>query len=177
MHTTQLLRGALVAAMLAAPVAVSAQPAPGTTMPGTMTPGTMTPGTMSPGMMTPGANAPATAATYSARLERRIERLHTALGITPAQAGLWRGFADAMRANGHDMDALVIRRRDSLPTMSALENIDSLNDIAAAHSRNMQRLKTAFAPLYAAMLPTQKANADKVMRARSLRSLGDAHDH
>ena len=172
MHTTQLLRGALVAAMLAAPVAVSAQPAPGTTMPGTMTPGTMT-----PGMMTPGANAPATAATYSARLERRIERLHTALGITPAQAGLWRGFADAMRANGHDMDALVIRRRDSLPTMSALENIDSLNDIAAAHSRNMQRLKTAFAPLYAAMLPTQKANADKVMRARSLRSLGDAHDH
>ncbi len=172
MHTTQLLRGALVAAMLAAPVAVSAQPAPGTTMPGTMTPGTMT-----PGMMTPGANAPATAATYSARLERRIERLHTALGITPAQAGLWRGFADAMRANGHDMDALVIRRRDSLPTMSALENIDSLNDIAAAHSRNMQRLKTAFAPLYAAMLPTQKANADKVMRARSLRSLGGAHDH
>ncbi len=172
MHTTQLLRGALVAAMLAAPVAVSAQPAPGTTMPGTMTPGTMT-----PGMMTPGANAPATAATYSARLERRIERLHTALGITPAQAGLWRGFADAMRANGHDMDALVIRRRDSLPTMSALENIDSLNDIAAAHSRNMQRLKTAFAPLYAAMLPTQKANADKVMRARSLRSLGGAHDY
>ncbi len=172
MHTTQLLRGALVAAMLAAPVAVSAQPAPGTTMPGTMTTGTMT-----PGMMTPGANAPATAATYSARLERRIERLHTALGITPAQAGLWRGFADAMRANGHDMDALVIRRRDSLPTMSALENIDSLNDIAAAHSRNMQRLKTAFAPLYAAMLPTQKANADKVMRARSLRSLGGAHDH
>ena len=172
MHTTQLLRGALVAAMLAAPVAVSAQPAPGTTMPGTMAPGTM-----SPGMMTPGANAPATAATYSARLERRIERLHTALGITPAQAGLWRGFADAMRANGHDMDALVIRRRDSLPTMSALENIDSLNDIAAAHSRNMQRLKTAFAPLYAAMLPTQKANADKVMRARSLRSLGGAHDH
>ena len=167
MHTTQLLRGALVAAMLAAPVAVSAQPAPGTTMPGTMTPGTMA----------PGANAPATAATYSARLERRIERLHTALGITPAQAGQWRVFAEALRANGRDMDALVIRRRDSLPTMSALENIDSLNDIAAVHSRNMQRVRTAFAPLYAAMLPSQKANADKVLRARSLRSLAGAHDH
>ena len=156
MHTTQLLRGALVAAMLAAPVAVSAQPAPGTTMPGTMA---------------PGANAPATAATYSARLERRIERLHTALGITPAQAGAWRVFAQALRANGHDMDALVIARRSALPTMTALENLDSLNQIAATHQRNMERLKSAFAPLYASMLPSQKANADKVLRTRSLRSL------
>jgi hypothetical protein len=159
MKTTHLFRGLALAAILAAPVAVSAQPAPAQPAPAAA----------------PMA-APATAATYSARLERRISRLHTALGITPAQAGVWRGFADALRANGHDMDELVIRRRDALETMSALENLDSLNDIAAAHMRNMQRLKTAFAPLYAAMLPTQKANADKVLRARSLRSLGGMHD-
>ncbi len=155
MTPTRLLSGLALAAILAAPLAATAQPA---TAPATA----------------PAAapsSAPDTEATYIARLERRIERLHTALGITPAQAGAWRVFAQALRANGHDMDALVIARRSALPTMTALENLDSLNQIAATHQRNMERLKSAFAPLYASMLPSQKANADKVLRTRSLRSL------
>ena len=155
MTPTRLLSGLALAAILAAPLAATAQPA---TAPATA----------------PAAapsSAPDTEATYIARLERRIERLHTALGITPAQAGAWRVFAQALRANGHDMDALVIARRSALPTMTALENLDSLNQIAITHEHNMERLKAAFAPLYASMLPSQKANADKVLRTRSLRSL------
>lgn len=100
----------------------------------------------------------------AAQVEQRLGRMHDALGITSAEEPLWTPYAQATRANADGMRRAFAQRRAAIPSMSAIDNLQNLSAIAAQHAQNMQRLATAFGPLYAAMPPNQKKVADEVFR-------------
>lgn len=113
----------------------------------------------------PNAATPAADAAAQARVEARIKQLHAQLRITPAEAAQWNEFAEVMRANARDMDEAAMRRAEQLPTMNALQDLQSYEQLAEAHVQRLQKLIPAFEALYNAMPPQQKQIADRVFRA------------
>jgi phage shock protein A len=113
----------------------------------------------------PTATAPA--APHAARVDERIASLHQQLKITPAQEPQWKAFADTMRKNGEQMDTLYQQRAQAPATQSALENMRQYAAIAQAHADGMQKLVTAFEPLYTSMSADQKKVADTAFRERA----------
>lgn len=144
-----------VAALLSAPAVALAQSAP------TPAPAPAAPTVPSPGV---GKAAPAGAAV---RVEQRIKQLHAQLGITPAEQAQWEQFAQIMRENAREMDQAVMQRAQQFPSMNAVEDMQSYEQIAAAHVQHLQKLIPVFQNLYAAMSPEQKNRADEVFRART----------
>ena len=112
----------------------------------------------------PPAGGSLSAPDVSARLEHRLTRLHTELGITPAQEPLWSQYAAVAQSNAQDMGALMTRRQADIATMTAIQNMQSMTAIAAQHASNMQRLNTAFSALYGALSPDQRLKADAALR-------------
>jgi len=102
-----------------------------------------------------------------ARIEQRLARLHSELGITPSEEMSWRQYAQVTRANAQELSQSLVQRRATLSSMTAEDNLRSLSDMAAQHARNMQRLLVAFQQLYNAMPPDQRGNADQVLRTHS----------
>ena len=117
----------------------------------------------------PAASAPASPAARAVemRVERRIRELHAELHITPAQKMPWDAFADVMRANARAIDEAAERRAAQLPTMNAVEDLKSYEQLAQQHVDRLQRLIPAFAALYDTMSPRQKETADRVFRGRA----------
>jgi hypothetical protein len=111
--------------------------------------------------------------TMTAKIEERIADLHGKLQITAAQEPQWKRFADVMRENARKMDQTFESRIQSLPNMTASDNMRSYARISLQHARDVQNLVPAFDTLYAAMSDTQKHTADQVFRADSYRG-GDA---
>lgn len=107
--------------------------------------------------------------SLAARVEQRLGRLHDALGITPAEEGLWNQYAEVTRANARDMGQAFAARRAGIGAMSAVDNMRSLAGMAAQHAQNMQRLAAAFDRLYDALPPGQRKVADEVFRGFSAR--------
>lgn len=103
------------------------------------------------------------------RVEVRIKSLHARLRITPAEEPQWQAFAAVMRDDAKTTGALVEARVAKLNTMTAVDDLNSYAAIAAAHAAGVQKLATAFEPLYAAMPDAQKKRADAVFRARPQR--------
>jgi protein CpxP len=108
----------------------------------------------------PGATNP----TMEDQVGKRITQLHTALHITADEEAQWKQFADTMRDNARKMDQDYKDRSAKFSTLSALENMQSYAQIAQEHAEDVQRLVTAFQPLYAAMPDAQKKIADDVFR-------------
>jgi len=127
----------------------------------------------------PAASATATAASsadvraaqYQQRVEERITWLHTQLKITPEQEPQWKTFADVMRSNGQTMGELYKQRMETENTRNALDDMKQYAQIAQAHAEDMQKLVTAFEPLYASLSPEQKKLADQTFRH------GHGHEH
>lgn len=117
----------------------------------------------------PAMESRASAGTLAARIEQRLSRLHTELGITQDEEAPWSQYAQVVRANARAISRLFAQRRAGLATMTATDNMQSMTDIAAQHAQNMQRMNTAFATLYRTMPPDQKRAADTVLRTRSMR--------
>jgi periplasmic protein CpxP/Spy len=146
---------ALIAALVAAPALALAQsasaPAPAATA------------------ATPSASAPTSSAERAAeaRVEARIKQLHAQLRITPAEDAQWSQFADVMRDNARAIDEAAAQRADQLPTMNALQDLQSYEQLAEAHVERVQKLIPAFEALYNAMSPQQKEIADRVFRGRA----------
>jgi len=111
----------------------------------------------------PAAPAPANPAMDDA-IGKRIAQLHAALKITPDEETQWGQFADVMRDNAHKMDQTYKDRAAKFADLNALENMQSYAQIAQEHAEDVQRLVTAFQPLYAAMPDAQKKIADQVFR-------------
>jgi Mg-chelatase subunit ChlI len=101
------------------------------------------------------------------RVERRIKELHGQLQITPAEEPQWAEFAQAMRENARDMDQAFVQRAQQFPTMNAVQNMQSYEQLSEEHAQRVQKLVPAFQKLYDAMPDAQKRVADQVFRANA----------
>ena len=101
------------------------------------------------------------------RVERRIKELHGQLQITPAEEPQWNEFAQAMRENARDMDQAFVQRAQQFPTMNAVQNMQSYEQLSEEHAQRVQKLVPAFQKLYDAMPDAQKRMADQVFRANA----------
>jgi Mg-chelatase subunit ChlI len=101
------------------------------------------------------------------RVERRIKELHGQLQITPAEEPQWNEFAQVMRENARDMDQAFVQRAQQHPTMNAVQNMQSYEQLSEEHAQRVQKLVPAFQKLYDAMPDAQKRVADQVFRANA----------
>ena len=101
------------------------------------------------------------------RVERRIKELHGQLQITPAEEPQWNEFAQVMRENARDMDQAFVQRAQQFPTMNAVQNMQSYEQLSEEHAQRVQKLVPAFQKLYDAMPDEQKRVADQVFRANA----------
>ncbi|QGZ54640.1 Spy/CpxP family protein refolding chaperone [Paraburkholderia acidiphila] len=110
------------------------------------------------------SSADVRAAQHQQRVEERITWLHTQLKITPEQEPQWKTFADVMRSNGQTMAGLYKQRMEGESTRNALDDMKQYAQISQAHADDMQKLVTAFEPLYTSLSPEQKKLADQTFR-------------
>ena len=115
---------------------------------------------------TPSANATAAAsppaaqeAKHSAAVESHIAGLKKKLMITSAQEQTWDTFASVMRDNGEAIEAAV-QEREATKDLDALHDLQSYANVAQVHADGAKKLAAAFEPVYAALTPAQKKNAD-----------------
>ena len=85
--------------------------------------------------------------------------------ITSAEQPQWEEFAQIMRENARDMDQALMQRAQQFPTMNAVQNMQSYEQIAEEHTKRLQKLVPAFEKLYGIMPDQQKQLADQVFRA------------
>jgi len=111
------------------------------------------------------------------RVERRIKELHAQLRITPAEEAQWNQFAEVMRQNARDMNQAFIQRAQQFETMTAVQNMQSYEQLAEEHAQRVQKLVPVFQALYDAMPDRQKQLADQVFRANSERHAQGAQPH
>ena len=98
--------------------------------------------------------------------------------ITPAEETQWNQFAEVMRQNARDMDQAFIQRAEQFPTMNAVQNLQSYEQLAEDHAQRVQKLIPAFENLYNVMPEQQKQLADQVFRANAeTRMEGAAQSH
>ena len=143
---------AAVVALLALPAAALAQPTQSPAPAAASSPMTSQP--------VPGKN-------MEERVENHIKQLHAQLQITPAEQPQWEQFAQVMRDNARDMDRAFIQRARQYPTMNAVQNMQSYEQIAEAHAQHLQKLVPAFDNLYNVMPEQQKKLTDQVFRANA----------
>lgn len=110
------------------------------------------------------SNVEARAAQHQQRVEERINYLHSALKITADQEPQWKTFADVMRSNGATMADLYKQRMEGEAQRNALDDMKQYAQIAQTHADDMQKLVTAFEPLYNSFSPEQKKLADTTFR-------------
>jgi protein CpxP len=110
------------------------------------------------------AGSPAAAGGAQARVEARIKQLHAQLHITPAEEAQWDQFAQVMRDNARAMDEAAAQRAAKFPTMSAVQDLQSYEQLAEAHVQHLQKLIPAFQAIYDSMPAEQKQLADQVFR-------------
>ena len=120
-----------------------------------------------PGASSPIAGHPVTGKNAEERVERRIAQLHAQLQITPAEQQQWDQFANVMRENARAVDQLFIQRAQQLGSMTALQNMQSYEQLAEAHAQHLQKLVAAFQNLYDAMPDQQKQLTDQVFHANA----------
>ena len=120
----------------------------------------------------PGPNA---AHNMQAMIEQRIAHLHAKLQITADQQPQWDAFAQVMRANARSTDQRFQQRVQTMPAMTAAENMQSYAQLATEHAEDMQKLVPVFQALYASMSDHQKASADQMFRDHANR--GDHARH
>jgi periplasmic protein CpxP/Spy len=98
------------------------------------------------------------------KVEQRITDLHARLQITPAQQPQWDQFIQVMRDNAQTMDQTFQHRVQTMPAMTATENMQSYAQLASTNAQDAQKLVPAFQALYDTMSDTQKRTADQVFR-------------
>jgi periplasmic protein CpxP/Spy len=125
----------------------------------------------------PLAGHPVAGKNAEERVENRINELHAQLRITPAEQQQWEQFAQVMRANAREMDQTFMQRAEQFPSMNAVQNMQSYEQIAEAHAQHVQKLVAAFENLYNAMPDQQKQLADQVFRANAQQRAQQPHRH
>lgn len=125
------------------------------------------------------ASAQAVAAKPSAedRVEVRISELRAQINITPAQEDQWGKVVQVMRDNAKTQDALVKLRLEKAKTMTAVEDMKSYGEIAAAHAEGAQKLIPVFEALYNSLSDAQKKDADEAFRHGHRHHHGQHRNH
>lgn len=95
-------------------------------------------------------------------LNAYLDKLHADLKITADEEPLWGKFAETMRDNAAALGQAYRARRDKLPTMTALDDMNSFIDVEQMRLDGMKRNSAAFADLYKAMPADQQKVADAV---------------
>src|SRR3984893_4177650 len=149
-----------IAALLWLPAAAMAQSRQPAAVQGAASPPPAAAASPLAGHPVPGKNA-------EERVERRIKELHGQLQITPAEEPQWNEFAQVMRENARDMDQAFVQRAHQFPTMNAVQNMQSYEQLSEEHAQRVQKLVPAFQKLYDAMPDAQKRVADQVFRANA----------
>ena len=149
-----------IAGLLSLPAAAMAQPRQTAAVQGAVSPPPAAAASPLAGHPVPGKNA-------EERVEGRIKELHAQLRITPAEEPQWNEFAQVMRENAREMDQAFMQRAQQYPTMNAVENMQSYEQISEEHAQRVQRLVPTFQKLYDAMPDQQKRLADQVFRANA----------
>lgn len=98
-------------------------------------------------------------------LNAYLDKLHADLKITADEEPLWVKFAATMRDNAAQLGQAYRDRRDKLPTMTALEDMNSFIDVEQMRLDGMKRSSAAFADLYKAMPAAQQKVADAIFLA------------
>ncbi|HLX14007.1 MAG TPA: Spy/CpxP family protein refolding chaperone [Bradyrhizobium sp.] len=116
------------------------------------------------GMMGPGMGGMATID----RVEGRIAFLRTELKITDAQASVWNGFADALRANAKKLAevraSMLPKPGDAQPRASTLaERLDLQEQWLQARLDGTRAMKSAFAKLNETLSDDQKKAANDLL--------------
>ena len=104
------------------------------------------------------------AALHHSAIERRIAELHASLKITPDEQKPFDDFAQVTRDNGKRMDELTAKTQQGTATQDAVSQLRAYNEMAQAHSEDMQHLTTAFSALYSSLTPEQRHQADVSFR-------------
>ncbi len=107
-------------------------------------------------------------------VRQRLARLHEQLRITPAQQGAWDQFEQSSMQNAAALDGAFRQRAAQVPTMTAVQNLQSFADLQMQQAQDMQRLVPAFQQLYGALSPEQQQTADELFRSISERGRGGA---
>lgn len=105
-------------------------------------------------------------------IDKKIDRLHTQLKITPEQEPQWKAVADAMRADAESVAPAYQQRREA---KNAVDDLKAYEATVEAHAKTLPQLVSAFETLYQGMSPEQKANADTVFGHRHGRHRAVAH--
>jgi hypothetical protein len=103
-----------------------------------------------------------------ARAEARIAELHAKLHITAAEQPQWDAFTAVMRENAVHAEATSAERGDP-KAMTALDEMRGYTAMAAAHAADMQKMLPAFEALYNSMPPEQQKLTDTVFRQQETR--------
>ncbi len=95
-------------------------------------------------------------------VETRIKSLHDKLKITSSEETDWATVAQTMRDNESALHELVEARHQNGETMTAIDDLQSYQQIAQAHADGAQKMVAAFKTLYNEMSADQQKNADEV---------------
>jgi hypothetical protein len=122
----------------------------------------------------PAPGASATGAAHSTpmqqREQQRLTQLHQHLRITPTEQSAWDQFAEASMQNATRLDTAFRARAEQVPTMNAIQNMQTFADLDMQRAQDMQQLVPAFQKLYAALSPAQQKTADQLFRDVSERA-------
>jgi len=118
-----------------------------------------------PAQSSPGAIA-ASDSKRDANNEKHIKDLHAKLKINAGEEKLWADVAAAMRDSAKDLDKAIDKRKESIGSATAVEDLNAYADIAQVHLDSVKKFSSTFAPLYAAMSDDQKKLADAVFTQR-----------
>jgi hypothetical protein len=151
---------ALVGLTLLVPAAQAADTTPAS-------PPATSPAPASPAPAKQPANPASTASAdtaAAARVEARIKQLHGELKIAQAEEAQWKDFTDVMRSNAREMGQAAQQIGQQADSMTALQSMQSYEQLTEANLQRLQKLLPAFAALYNAMSADQKKVADQVFR-------------
>jgi hypothetical protein len=139
--------------------------APATTVPPAATPAVpaATGTTAPPEMPAAGAKPHKTYSAHASRgMSGYLAALHQELAITPAEEPLWSTFAGSMKDTAAQLGKAYSQRRQQLPTMNALADMNSFIDLEQMRLDGLKKSSAAFAALYQTMPPAQQKVADTV---------------
>lgn len=94
-------------------------------------------------------------------VEKRIGTLHDKLDITAAQEPKWADVAQLMRDNETAIAQLMKDRFENRKTMTAIDDLQSFENIAQAHTDGLKKMIPVFQALYTDMSDEQKKDADE----------------
>ena len=114
--------------------------------------------------------------TPAERVEQRLERLKTALQITPQQEPQWNAFAEVRRKHAREateqMTAFRSRmaeRQQQGTRPTAIERLEFRQAMLATASVRLNETLAAVKPLYATLSPEQQKVADEMLAPRGHR--------